>query len=43
MSVIKSQPTNYLLPKDFIGKEKCKMHEGEIYLESLEIYQIIAF
>ena len=41
MSIITNERKNYLTPSDFIGKSKCIVHNGEIYLDTLEIYNII--
>ena len=43
MSVITSERKNYLIPEDFIGKKKCIVCDGEIYLDTLEIYQIFEY
>jgi len=40
MSMVKSERTNYLIPDDFIDKEKAKHYGSEIILDMLEIYKI---
>ena len=40
MNIINWENKNYLIPKNFINKDKCIRDENNIYLESLEIYNI---
>ena len=40
MNIINWENKNYLIPKNFINKDKCIRDDKNIYLESLEIYNI---
>ena len=43
MNKITSENKNYLIPKDFINKDRAIIFKDEIFLEVLEIYQIIKY
>ena len=43
MNKITSEIKNYLIPKDFINTDKAIVYKNEIFLEVLEIYQIVVY